>query len=279
MANECYLNVVFKGEPEVLATIQKELTQEDRFKRKTLSYSLIKDLVPGIEDKYLYGLFGWDEMDSFNKLYTPEQEATFENKVQTLLKANNWIGKRDDYINDSVRLMKSSIDNDILKVDVSLAWYAPVDFFKFVADKYNVSMSAINKIQGNLTSLIVKHDGKYIEIDPSKGEDILKDNSLINLSISNGLLKAEDLLLTSIYYHEDKAKEFILENYIIDSKELENSKKRLIDFYKDIDIYVESPLHKESKNRDSKEFKAILNTSYDIANSLTANRSTAKKTI
>lgn len=213
MANNCYATIQFKGAAEVLAEVKKLLTTTYPHQptRETLSYDLIATLVPGVRDEKIFEMIGADyskyilARNNNPNFYTLEEAKLWKEKAKQFIQQQGWLDFRDNYVNERVWEFESKQENDILTIKLSMAWYCPFNFFKYVADKYHLELRYLEKVEGNFTEIGYP--------DVTTDTYVLKQHEGIHLSdpvyqqatLDLGLFEPVDLVVANICLDNPKA--------------------------------------------------------------------------
>lgn len=217
MANNCYATIKFTGSEAQLNEIEKNIITKDRFDKDSLSFDLVEKLLPGVKDKDLFALVGCD----YNKLilnrYSESEIAQWHAKVEKFVADNHWIGFRDDYINN-VWSLESKKDSHSLTLELELPWYCPYNFFFFVAEKFNVQVSLLEKIEGNYTKIIFEKDDE-ISVVTNNFESSLNVD-FVQQAINLDYLKPAEFLLAAIHNNNDSFINELLNHYKISQDDI-----------------------------------------------------------
>lgn len=274
MANYCNAKIKFEGSKEKLEEIANLITKPGRFSSLSIDYSYLEPSLPGIENKFIFQLFGCDWYKFISDEYTEQEKQKFHKKVESLIKSEGWIGLRDGYINESARDVSVDLQENNLIIEVTFSWYCPTLFFFKIAQNFNVNVKILEFVEGQHTIISHFNDNKDCIDVLNNHENILNNQLFRNLSIELGLHKPSDLVATAIISnHFDLAKE-IINQFNVTENDIRHSFQDMIKYTQDsFDIYQSSAF----VNLDTNILENInINEKVGLFNSIINNKSSLK---
>lgn len=212
MANNADTTVIFTGKAETLHYLGKTLITTPKrgsHQKKTLNFTTINHLVPGLDDKELYLLLGCD-YDSYlfagNAPHMTQDEAKkWDEKVDAFLKHNGWVAKPGYFRNERLwDLQISEPNHHSLTMTMTFAWYCPFEFFKYHAEKNDVSVIVWEKLEGNYNQFLfwdeAENDYNYSCHTP---ELLMTNTSYRQACLDVGFLTPEQIYLVALYHNEE----------------------------------------------------------------------------
>lgn len=196
MANTCNSRIIFTGDNEVLKELMQKLTKKANNKVLTLSYELIDGLVPSINNDILFKDLGFNYNMYVLNRYSEIEKNQADISIKNYLEENNFIGTENDFINHRIWEFKTSLEKNKLKINLSSAWSCPINFFIYVAEKFNLKVMISESIEGNYTSLYYPQNGTYTEARNSL-ELILTNSFFRKMTLKAELYNKADLALAA----------------------------------------------------------------------------------
>lgn len=242
MSNHASVKIYFDGSSKQLEKVKDLIITEGKFSQNTIDFSYVKPMLPGISNKNIFELFGCDWNKFILKQYTSEEIQKFEEKVHKFLKQEGWIGFRDSYINESSRDATAYYKDKTLVIEAEFSWYCPTLFFVKIAQDFQLTMKALEFVEGNETIIsYMDSKGKCVDIKNSS-ESILKSQEFRDYSVELGLHKPEELVVVAMFSGNKSLAKKIIQDYKVSSDEMSFAVNKLKDYAEDHwDIYQSSP--------------------------------------
>lgn len=240
MSNHASTVIYFEGSKQKLHDIEKLLIKTGTHGNHEINFSYVDGKVPGIDNKFVYQLFGCDWNKYIRKEYSPEEMHVFNQKVAHLVKSQKWIGLRDGYVNHSFDVSAQHIDNKLV-IHANFNWYCPTLFFAKIAEDFGVNVKILEFVEGNETVInYIDKKGNCIDIKNSL-QSIIENQDFRDLSVELGLHKPAELAAVALFVGARPLVKQLIKDYDITSEQMSFAINKMIKFGEDNwDIYQSS---------------------------------------
>lgn len=203
-----YIELIeFIGNYESLVEIKNKIISSKKGKNK-LSYELIEPFIPEENDEQTYRKLKCDELglSYTNFLFANQKNSKFKqanDRIHDYLNKHGYLGLRNQYVNLQLSVLKTTLTQESLTIRFLNTAPFPIDFFKFVAKKYNVNFFSIEKQYPRF--LLTAYNSKN---EKSESQKLTLDLILNNENIQEKLIKYD------VYNQSDLAFAYFLNNNI-----------------------------------------------------------------
>jgi hypothetical protein len=256
--------IEFTGNEKSLLQLKNNIIYSDKGKNK-LSYKIIELFIPEKRDEAIFNelkcnQFGLSYTNYLFKNNKSLKVQQINERINDYLQKYGFLGLRDNFINNNLSIWQWNINKEKLVIRLLNTNPFPIDFFKFVANKFKVNFFSIEK--QNPQFLLTHYDYKT---QNSKNTKLTLDNFVNNKDIQTRFLNLK------IYNHSDLAFSYFLKNDSISFSTLIQQKqitweKLLISIDEDFSKYNDSYFHSLSflRQRYKNSFLNIHQIKNDI---------------
>lgn len=240
MSNHASTIIHFEGSKTKLQEIEKLLIRPGTHSDHEINFSYVDGKVPGIDNKFVYQLFGCDWNKYLRKEYNTEEMHQFNQKVAQLVKSQKWIGLRDAYVNRSQDVSSQHLENKLV-IRATFNWYCPTLFFAKIAEDFGVNVKILEFIEGNETVIsYIDKKGDCVDVKNSL-QSIIENQDFRDLSVELGLHKPAELAAVALFVGAKPLVKQLIKDYDINSDQMSFAINEMIKFGEDNwDIYQSS---------------------------------------
>lgn len=233
--------IQFTGDEKSLLQLKNNIIYSDKGKNK-LSYKIIEPFIPEKKDEIIFNelqcnQFGLSYTNYLFKDNKSLKAQKINQRIDDYLRKYGFLGLRDKFVNNNLSIWQWYINKETLVIRFLNTNPFPIDFFKFVADKFKVNFFSIEK--QNPQFLLTSYESIT---QNSKNTKLTLDNVVNDKDIQTRFLNLK------IYNYSDLAFSYFLKNDSISFSTLIQQKqitwqKLLISIDEDFAKYNDSYFH------------------------------------